>query len=334
TDSLAYAPSMPNRIYASQNGGTAVSNDGGASFGMPVSVASENIAALAVDPTNPDIVYAAATSSGVYTSRDGGVSWSLSSKGIESHRIPSVGVVPGASGTVLATRHGAVLRTIDGGASWAAITPPGQQDVTVHVDPHVSTRLYLCGFNYFATSDNGGASFTGGNVTGLPAGVCTRLVVAGTTFFAASGHLFKSLDSGATWADTGLPTNLYVHDVALGSADGTVVVAATGSGIYRSIDGGTSFTQVTNFHVTTIAADPKVPTSIVIPTTTQCGYQRSTDGGATFGGFVAGPCVTRLSGVGSTLYAAGNSSDATVLEASTDGGAHWTSIDTSGVAYS
>lgn len=96
---IAYAPAMPNRIYLSNDGGISISNDNGASFGAPV-YPGDFVGGLAVDPTNPDLVYGAGAS-GVVTSSNGGVSWKLSSNGLDAHWISSVAIAAGTSNTVL-----------------------------------------------------------------------------------------------------------------------------------------------------------------------------------------------------------------------------------------
>jgi photosystem II stability/assembly factor-like uncharacterized protein len=330
-----YAPSAPDRIYVAVNGSVHASSDGGASFGMQVDV-GDFVADLAVDPTNPSLVYAAGFNEGIFVSSNGGASWSPSSKGIDVRPIISV-VAPGAPGVALATIQHKVLRTTNGGTSWTTIS---EIDASVHLDPVVRTRVYLCGFNYFATSTNSGATFTGGDATGMVGG-CTRVVVAGTTFFAAAnGLLLKSIDSGAQWSNTGLGggNGFYVYDVALGDAAGNVVVAATGSGTYRSVDGGMSFMPVVDETSYSIVADPSSPANIVVHTQEgTCGLRRSINGGATFGAVTVGLCGVKLSAAGSALYASGRALQAngtlsdTVLQRSTDGGAQWTPLEVAGV---
>jgi photosystem II stability/assembly factor-like uncharacterized protein len=344
-NAVAYAPSMPSRVYLSQSGAMSVSNDGGANFTQSINT-GDYINSIAVDPTNPDIVYGAGGNAGVFISRNGGASWSPSSNGIDAHQIVTAVAVPGAPGTMVITMNGTVLRTTNGGASWAPVTLPGQQgqiDVNAHVDPRVNGRVYLCGYNYLAMSSNGGASFTGGPITSntLQAGPCNRLLVAGATMFAlAYGRLWKSTDSGANWADTGLGTNnsFSISDAAFGDASGTIVVATTTNGVYRSTNSGASFTQViannpNEGYISKIAADPKAPGHLVVPATSICGFRVSTDGGATFGSPIAGGCVQTLVASASALYAFGfgSGSNKYVLQTSTDGGQNWTQTEASGI---
>jgi photosystem II stability/assembly factor-like uncharacterized protein len=322
---MAYAPSMPDRLYLSNGTGISVSIDGGASFGAAVPTGDLTLD-MAVDPVNPDVVYAAGSRSGVLVSLDGGRSWAPSSKGVGAHAIISVAVAPDAPDTLLTTTDRGTIRSTDGGMSWTTVT---QAPVNVRFDPVVSTRAYLCGWSFFATSNDRGASFTGRHAAGLDS-PCYGLLVAGTTLYATgSGRLLTSIDGGASWADTGLGPDLHVFSAALGDAAGKVVVVATPDGIHRSVDGGATFTKVTSDYTPSIVADPTVPMRIIGG---QCpGLRRSSDGGASFGDTVGDACVYKLIGAGSSLHAVGAAQTGNVLLTSTDGGSTWTSVDITGI---
>jgi photosystem II stability/assembly factor-like uncharacterized protein len=144
--------------------------------------------------------------------------------------------------------------------------------------------------------------------------------------------LYKSTNSGMTWADTGLGATapvFSVNDVALGDGTGSVVVASTSQGLYRSTNGGTSFTQVTTDFNNVIVADPRAPTHIIAG---ECSsFRVSADGGASFGALIPGLCVQSLIGTRSALYAAGSGpSNAPAVVTSTDGGSSWAPIEIAG----
>jgi photosystem II stability/assembly factor-like uncharacterized protein len=331
--SMAYAPSMPKRIYLAQGGAVSVSNDAGASFGPPVVVTpTESLQGLTVDPANADVVYAGGFNSGVFVSTNGGVSWSSSSTGIDAPQITSVAMASSVPGTVLTSIGRTVLRTTNSGTNWTTIVPTNATFffATISFDPIVSTRVYLCGFNFFSTSTDGGASFSDGTNPDIFG--CNGLAVAGATLFAAgNSRLYKSTNSGTTWADTGLsgPSGFFVNDVALGDGTGSVVVASTSQGLYHSTNGGTTFTQVSTDFTNRIVADPRAPTHVIAG---QCsGFRISTDGGASFGSTIPGPCVQSLIATGSALYAAGSDQfGKPVLVTSTDGGSSWAPIEIAG----
>jgi hypothetical protein len=304
-----------------------VSNESGASFGSTGGT-PDSLVGLAVHPTSPEIIYAAGQSRGVFVSGTSGADWSLASNGIDAPRIASVAIAPGTSGTVLVSAGEAVRRTINGGTSWEVVAP---RQAGIRFDPAVSTRAYLCGFGYFATSTNSGAMFDDGMRPDL--GSCFRFAIAGTTVFGAAGtQLYKSINRGATWAVANVTDLGNVTDVAAGDAAGDVVVVATSNGVYRSTDGGSMFTQVTNDYTPAVIADPRTAGHVIAG---KCrGLSVSSNGGATFAAFNTDLCVNALGAAGSALYAVGSSfsgtgSNARVMKSS-DGGASWTPIETAG----
>ncbi|MEI6456038.1 MAG: T9SS type A sorting domain-containing protein [bacterium] len=81
---------------------------------------------------------------------------------------------------------------------------------------------------------------------GPEGGNITSLACQGDTFFAAaSSCLFVSHDGAATWsrAVTGLPATSFLSVVL---RDSHVVAGTYGSGVYRSLDGGTEWTKCNN----------------------------------------------------------------------------------------
>ena len=87
---------------------------------------------ILVDPDNPQRIWVAASSIGVFRSDDGGTTWQTRNKGL--HRIatdgdaPEIGycahkiaIDPAASNVLYMQDHGGVNKSVDGGDSWFAI---------------------------------------------------------------------------------------------------------------------------------------------------------------------------------------------------------------------
>ncbi len=88
----------------------------------------------------------------------------------------------------------------------------------------------------------------------------------GTTLLAGTGEgyfnvdgvrgngIFKSIDSGGTWSPLAATANnpdfYYVNDVVLSPLSDSVVYAATATGVWRSSNGGTSWTRILELGVT------------------------------------------------------------------------------------
>ncbi len=108
---------------------------------------------------------------------------------------------------------------------------------------------------------------------------------SGTTLYAATqgGGVFKSIDSGATWAATALNTG-YVWRIAISHlAPTTTLYAATDTGLFRSANSGTSWTQLTFDPARAVAVDPNsgVSDTVLLGVPGE-GILRSTDGGTTW----------------------------------------------------
>lgn len=145
---------------------------------------------LAINPDNPDIIYAAAwerirrvdfrqyggETSGLYRSQDGGDTWEELTNGL-----PATGPEKGRIGIGLADSepdiiylHYAaadgslrgVFKTLNGGDNWAQISSGGIDEVPfmwwfgrIEVDPTNADRVFFVGFNNHE-STNGGASWS------------------------------------------------------------------------------------------------------------------------------------------------------------------------------
>jgi photosystem II stability/assembly factor-like uncharacterized protein len=327
---VTYVPLLPNQVYVATDRGIAVSEDGGARFGDPTG--PKDVVGLAADPFDFRVAYAASRT-GVFVSRNSGASWEFASTGIDAHAIRSVALAPGAAQTMLASFHGALMRTVNGGTSWSVVAPePRFADRAgfAGFDPKVAGRAYACG-DSFAISVDSGASFT--PIADPRLVGCTRILFHGATMTVGSlGQIYKSTNGGETWAMAGTVADFGItSDLAFGDALGTVVLAAHGNGVFRSTDGGDTFTQLSDqVFGSQLIADPTSPTHVVAAS---CGtLQRSNDGGASFERAISGPCVQALTVVGSAFVAVGFASfPGTRAVMSTDGGATWKPFDIAGV---
>ncbi len=104
---------------------------------LACSADDEHVAALAFDPIQPSVVYAAGWR-GVFKSVDFGATWAYSSQGLEIADVHALAIDPVQTKTLYAGTHGAgVFKSVDGGGRWAP-SRVGLHDPTVHsllVDP-------------------------------------------------------------------------------------------------------------------------------------------------------------------------------------------------------
>jgi photosystem II stability/assembly factor-like uncharacterized protein len=213
---IAFAPSSPATVYAGSAGyysagmfdyfqdgiGVYVSRDGGQSW----SPANDNLSktahvcALAIDPADPLVVYAATANLGLLKTTDGGKTWmSITNNPFPTSIILSVAINPLDANIILVgLDRSAIYRSTDSGQSWSRAAAGLNAEASVSdivFDPSHPKTIYL--------SD-------------LISGV------------------YRSMDGGDTWAaiNEGLFSRS-VNALAI-SSDGLHLYAATeGSGTYR-----------------------------------------------------------------------------------------------------
>src|ERR1700761_1115026 len=292
------------------NGGVWKTDDDGRTW-MPIfdGEATQSIGAIAVAPSDPNIIYVASgeglhrpdlsVGDGIYRSSDGGKTWAhLSLR--DSQQIPSIAVDPHDANRVYAAVLGhpygpsaqrGLYRSLDGGATWSKVLDQGENTGAsfVRIDPFDPKTLYAGFWNARSGPWEDKNMFNGPH-----------------------GGLFKSTDGGDHWRPLtdGLPQGLSQLDVAVapnsrGRLYATVATssnpaaqggAAASVGVYRSDDGGEHWRVATTDprpamrigggDLPILAGDPNnadVLYSASIVT------QKSTDGGAHWVSFKGGP---------------------------------------------
>ena len=312
---IAPASSNPSIVYVGtgrgvwkgQRGGAAWQN---ASSGLPV----HRVQTVAVDPTNPNVVYAGTVtpfgvpSTGLFKSTDGGTTWVASNNGfvdpftlVSPLDVPAVSIDPTNPQVLVAgTRFSEIYMSIDGGANWTPQTFGGAglnlETTGLARDPSNRQRIYAASTRGMLLSVNGGVNWDFFGNAGISFFCVTVDPSTPSTVWAGNAFGFgiaKSLDSGATWqsANGNLPsvttggTTFFpgIDSVAV-APDGSAVYLATPIGLFRSTDGGTTWTALESglneriFH--SIAFLPGQPPSTVLAGGDAGGVYRTTNAGA------------------------------------------------------
>ncbi len=251
---MAAAPGMPAVLYAATSAGVMKSADGGTTWTTPANAGLTAVPiAAAVDAGTAATVYAASAGEGVYTSSDGGASWSVSTDGLivegsvppSPAQLSSLRASPTQPGTVFAIARAPdlVYRSMDSGHTWRTVNLPaaGGSPESLAFSPTDAKTLFL------------------GQQT---------------------GPLLRSTDGGDTW--TSLANEHVVAAQGLAIVPGTpaVLLAAGENGLRRSADGGNTWTTVLALTAGSVAADPR--TAGVAYAVDAFGLDRSTDFGQTW----------------------------------------------------
>lgn len=176
------------------------------------------VSAVAVDPSNGNHILCGSAGGGIWETRDGGQTWTPRADRMPTLTTGAIAFDPHSPNVVYAgTGEGnfyaglgaGVLRSTDGGATWAvqAAAPfvgSGFHDLIV--DPADSNHLLAATTSGLFTSSDGGASWTQRRTARVwsismhPAGGASAEVLA-----ACSDGLYRSADSGQSWAIVNLP---------------------------------------------------------------------------------------------------------------------------------
>lgn len=195
-------------FYLSCGNGVQKSADGGKHWIITTGWNITECLKTAIDPTNPDVVYAA-TAYGIFKTTDGAQTWIEKNKGLISTFTPTVVIDPRDHNLLFCATEAGIHRSRDGGENWEPIGLLGLGIRTLVQHP-IQPNLLAVG-----TEDDG---------------------------------VFLSEDDGKTWQhkSNGL-THLTVYALAFTSQHPDIMYAGTfKGGIFKSIDKGESWQAVNN----------------------------------------------------------------------------------------
>jgi photosystem II stability/assembly factor-like uncharacterized protein len=271
---------------------------------------------LLVDPEEPRRWWACTGDGGVLVTRDEGVTWHESNRGIDRPAGWCLARHPRTGELWYGAEPAALFRSGDGGETWSACA--GIDELTEPPPwgsrpPTEERRVRQISFG------------AGG------------LVLAAVE----EGWLLRSEDGGASWTRARDGLDRDCHGTTLVPGEPDVVLASTGAGVYRSDDGGRTFAPssdgLRHRYVTGAVADPDRP-EVAFAAASECGPSasaerpegadgacyRSDDGGRTWWRLTGGlPEVMRPA----PTSVAGDPGDPDSFYVGTNDGSVWLSED-------
>ncbi|HWQ31994.1 MAG TPA: BACON domain-containing carbohydrate-binding protein [Blastocatellia bacterium] len=239
--------------------------------------------ALLIDPTNPDVIYAAGVTGGVWKTTNGGASWTPLADLIANIAVSALAMDPKNPNVIYAGtgegvtgdfRGAGIFKSTNGGATWTQLSSTGSSDFyfvnDLVISPTSSQRIYAATTTGVWRSLDGGATWNQAlnpQVTGGCLDLAMRTDQATDYIFAACGTfqqatIYRNTDAAGAGAWTAVHTEAGMGrtSLALAPSNQNVIYAASAeyfSGTYRhglhaifrstsSGDAGTWTAQVRN----------------------------------------------------------------------------------------
>ncbi|MEI6816901.1 MAG: T9SS type A sorting domain-containing protein [Bacteroidota bacterium] len=224
---------------------------------------------VAVNPLNANVIYVGAPAGGLWKSTNGGTSWTALAQNLASIGITDIAINPTDTSMIFIatgdkdasdTYSAGVMKSTDGGLTFATTGLNWGVNLTRNIarliiNPDSANIMLAATTIGIVRTINGGATWT----TSLSIGGIYDMEFKPShprTVYACSGtHVYRSVNGGTTFTalSTGLPTTGTTRMQLAVTANDTnyvyVLAAATDNsyyGLYRSTDGGTTFTTMSS----------------------------------------------------------------------------------------
>jgi hypothetical protein len=150
---------------------------------------------------------------------------------------------------------------------WTSIGPEGGEILTLAIDPQTPSTLYAgtSGGGVFK-STNSGATWAPINNTAMGDSIQTLLIdpITTTTLYAGTDLLgiFKSTDGGVNWNTINNGTAYPSGEIAINPITPTILYAGANSALFKTTNGGTSWSNSGAPCNRIFAIDPQTPNTV------------------------------------------------------------------------
>jgi hypothetical protein len=247
-------------------------NSGAAWYPLNDFMANLAIACMVMDPANPNVIYAGTgepmynidsiRGAGIFKTTDGGTTWTQLPSTTNSSflYVARLAIDPNNSSVVLAATRSGIFRSPDAGSTWTSVFGTEMLDIQFH--PTSSSLAIGSGYANAYYSTNGGVSwfpasgfasstgYRGGRVEITYARSNPSIVYASfDSASSGSGAVYVSANGGQTYAARNgsvghLGGQGWYDNCVWVDPTTTNVVLVGGTDVFRSTDGGATFTSI------------------------------------------------------------------------------------------
>ena len=260
----------------------------------------QQLLSLAVDPNNPQIIYAGDTRDGVFMSTNAGTNWSQQSTGLALPITIFALAFDDAGKKLYAATNLGVFVSANTSIKWAHVRGLSQDSyASVAFDLNAPHDIYVASESQgvFVSRDDGYSWAAINN------GLSSGLVIHSLVFDSVEHHLwaatnlgiYRSDNEGMVWQalNNGLPSGISVNTIlpaASSGGDKGLVFAGTTHGFFLSHNDGSQWSQsqvlLTGTSINAILIDYHTVTTVYAGT--GIGVLRSDDNGQNWGGIASG----------------------------------------------
>ncbi len=269
-------PTNPNTLYiGTPAGGIWKSTTGGNSWtALSDNLPQIGVSGIAVDPNNTNIIYIStgdcdgndSYSIGVLKSIDGGLTWNTTGLTFTDTQSSSGDIIinPTDSDMIWVATSVGIFKSTNAGLTFTNVRTGDFSQGRLRVKPNDPTTLYAVSKNRFWKSNNSGSTFTmitagmptssGRLLMDVSAADANIVYVLSSKTDATFQGVYKSIDSGLSFTKTTSTTNIFEstqsgYDLAFAVSQTNANELYTGClNIWRSINGGTSFSKRNNWN--------------------------------------------------------------------------------------
>jgi len=223
--------------------------------------------AITEDPVDPKTVYLGAPNGGLWKSKDDGATWAPLTDYLPRIGVSAIAVDPKNTNIIYIGMGDdeasdcpsiGILKSTDGGATWnttgLVFTATGGTNMKcteIFIDPTNSSTLWASTSDGLYKTTNAGTNWTK-TLTGNIKDLCLKPGNSTILYAVTTNKFYRSTDAGATFTTitAGLPASAGRFSIDVTPADPQrvyLIASTTGNayqGVYKSTDGGTSFTAV------------------------------------------------------------------------------------------